>query len=418
VNLAVLSVVGFALAIIISCISRINVGFLAITFALVIGVLLGGMPARDVMAGFPGTLFVTLIGVTLFFSQATVNGTLDEITRRSVQIARGNTGFIPIIFFVLAAALSSIGPGAIATAALLAPVAMKIAGRAGVPAFLMAIVVCCGANAGTLSPIASSGIIANGLLERIGIVGQERSTYLNNLYVESIVGLGGYFLLGGYKLFGRRAQAANATDALAVKKPLTWQQKLTVTLLALMIAAVVVFQIDVAMGAFMAAAILTLARASDEEAAIKAIPWNVIVMVSGVIVLVSILERNGGLDLFTTILARFATQQSITGIIAFVTGLISTYSSSAGVVMPSFIPTIPGLIQKLGGGDPIAIAASINVGAFITDTSPLSTLGALCIANAAATEDRRILFNKMMAWGLSMSVVGAFVCWIFFGLLW
>jgi di/tricarboxylate transporter len=171
------------------------------------------------------------------------------------------------------------------------------------------------------------------------------------------------------------------------------------------------------MGALIAAAIMTLARASDEEAAIKAIPWNVIVMVCGVIVLVSILERNGGLDLFTSILARFATQTSVTGVIAFVTGLISVYSSSAGVVMPAFIPTIPGLIQKLGGGDPVAIAASINVGAFIVDTSPLSTLGALCIANAAAGEDRRKLFNKMMAWGLSMCIVGALVCWVFFGLL-
>ena len=171
------------------------------------------------------------------------------------------------------------------------------------------------------------------------------------------------------------------------------------------------------MGAFMAAAVLTLTGASDEEAAVKALPWNVIVMVCGVIVLISILEKKGGLDLFTTILSTFATKTSVTGVIAFVTGLISVYSSSAGVVMPAFIPTIPGLIRKLGGGDPIAIAASINVGAFIVDTSPLSTIGALCIASAAASEDRRSLFNKMLAWGLSMSVVGALVCWIFFGLL-
>ena len=105
------------------------------------------------------------------------------------------------------------------------------------------------------------------------------------------------------------------------------------------------------------------------------------------------------------------------GVIAFVAGLISVYSSSAGVVMPAFIPTIPGLIAKLGGGDAIAIAGSISVGAMIVDTSPLSTTGALCIASAAASEDRRALFNKMLAWGLSMSVVGALVCWVFFGLL-
>jgi len=104
-------------------------------------------------------------------------------------------------------------------------------------------------------------------------------------------------------------------------------------------------------------------------------------------------------------------------VIAFVAGLISVYASSAGVVMPAFIPTIPGLIAKLGGGDPVAIAGSISVGAMIVDTSPLSTAGALCIASAAPSEDRRSLFNKMLAWGLSMSLVGALVCWLFFGLL-
>jgi hypothetical protein len=79
------------------------------------------------------------------------------------------------------------------------------------------------------------------------------------------------------------------------------------------------------------------------------------------------------------------------------------------------LPTIPGLVDKLGGGDPLGIAASINVGAHLVDVSPLSTLGALCIAAAAPEEDRKALFNRMLAWGLSMSVVGALVCWLFFG---
>ena len=99
------------------------------------------------------------------------------------------------------------------------------------------------------------------------------------------------------------------------------------------------------------------------------------------------------------------------------TGLISAYSSSSGVVLPAFLPTIPGLIENLGGGDPIAIAASVNVGAHLVDVSPLSTLGAICIASAPATENRTVLFNKLLAWGLAMSVVGGFVCYIFFGVL-
>ena len=198
---------------------------------------------------------------------------------------------------------------------------------------------------------------------------------------------------------------------------MAWNQKLTVAMIALLLVGVSFFGIDVGMGAFIAVAVITLCRASDEAAAVKKMPWNVILMVSGVTVLISILERKGGMDVFTSILAQFSTQTSVTGVIGFVTGLVSVYSSSSGVVLPAFLPTIPGLIQKIGGGDAIAIASSINVGAHLVDVSPLSTLGALCIASAAASEDRRSLFNKLMIWGLSMSVVGAIVCWVFFGLL-
>ena len=123
------------------------------------------------------------------------------------------------------------------------------------------------------------------------------------------------------------------------------------------------------------------------------------------------------MDMLTSLLSEFSSAESITAVIALVTGVISVYSSSSGVVLPTFLPTIPGLIEKLGGGDPLAIASSINVGAHLVDVSPLSTLGALCISNAAPDVDRRRLFNQMLVWGLSMCLVGALVCWVFFGLL-
>ena len=181
---------------------------------------------------------------------------------------------------------------------------------------------------------------------------------------------------------------------------------------------VIGFQVDVMVGAFVGAVVLSLLRTADEEQAIKAIPWGVILMVSGVTVLIALMEKTGGMDLFTTILARFSTQATVTGVIAFVTGVISVYSSTSGVVLPAFLPVIPGLIVKLGGGDPMAIASSIIVGANLVDVSPLSTLGALCIAHAPLSEDRAKLFNQLLAWGLSMAVVGAIVCFVLFGVLW
>src|SRR5437879_7350584 len=98
-SLPVLSIVAFAIAIIISCVSQINVGFLSIAFAFIIGVFFGGMKVADVAAGFPTNLFLILVGVTLLFSQASVNGTLDKVAKQSVKLARGNVGVIPVLFF-------------------------------------------------------------------------------------------------------------------------------------------------------------------------------------------------------------------------------------------------------------------------------------------------------------------------------
>src|SRR5438105_7577147 len=137
-NIPVLSLTALLIAILISCVSRLNVGFLSIAFALVIGVFFGGLKAPAVIAGFPTSLFLTLVGITLLFSQARVNGTLDKVAKLSVKLARDRPGMIPIIFFALALILATIGAGHIAAPALLAPVALAIGQKAGVAAVLAA----------------------------------------------------------------------------------------------------------------------------------------------------------------------------------------------------------------------------------------------------------------------------------------
>ena len=415
-NLAVLTLIALLIAILVSSVSRINVGFLSIAFALVIGVFFGGMKVQAIVAGFPSSLFVTLVGITLMFSLAHVNGTLDKVARLSAGLAGNRPGMIPIIFFLLALVLATVGVGNIAAAALLTPLALAIGTRAGISAFLVTIMVGNGANAGGLSPFAPTGIIANDLMARIGLTGFQWRNYLNSLAAQSFVAFAGYFALGGIKLL-RRVDDAVVLSLQEDIEPFNHKQKLTLAVIVALVASVVFLKVDVTLGAFVGAMLLILFRAADEEAAVKVMPWNVILMVSGVTVLIALMEKSGGMDLFSTILAKFSTKTSVTGSIAFVTGVISVYSSSSGVVLPAFLPTIPGLIAKLGGGDPLAIASSINVGSHLVDVSPLSTIGALALASAPPSEDRRALFMKLLAWGLSMCVVGAVVCFVFFGLL-
>jgi hypothetical protein len=139
-------------------------------------------------------------------------------------------------------------------------------------------------------------------------------------------------------------------------------------------------------------------------------------MVCGVGVLVSVMDKTGGMDLFTTGLSQITTPGTANGMMAFVTGLISTYSSTSGVVYPAFLPAVSGLVEKLGGGSPLEIALSINVGAALVDVSPLSTIGALALAAVpAGAADTRKLFRSLLIWGFAMAIVGAVFCQLFIG---
>jgi di/tricarboxylate transporter len=407
---AVLSLLALLVAIVLSCTSRINVGLLAIAFAWLIGTGPAGWRADQVMAGFPASLFITLTGVTLLFGLAEVNGTLERLARRVIRWSGGHPRVVPIVFFLAAGLLSSVGPGAISAVALLIPLAMAIGIQAGVPRVLTALMVANGANAGNLSPISAVGIIANSRMAEAGLGEHEFRVWFANFAAHLLVAAAAWLLFRRTDAPPASTDAAAAGTGAAGPDALSRAQRLTALVITAWIVGVVGFELNVGLAAFAAASVLIVIGHGDEATAIKRIPWSVILMVCGVTVLIGVLEKTGGLDLFTALLAAIATPATINGTIAFVSGLISSWSSTSGVVLPAFLPTVPGLVEQLGGGNPLAIALSINVGASMVDVSPLSTIGALCVATVTDAVAARRLFRQLLIWGLSMALVGAILC--------
>ena len=423
-NLAWISLAALIVAITLSMVTSVNVGVVSLALAWIVGVYMGGMETSKVIGTFPIDLLINLVGITLLFGMANNNGTLGRIAARAVRACRGNAGVMPIMFFFIAVTLASIGPGNIATTAIMAPMAMAVALRAAIPPFLMALMVGNGAQAGALSRFAPTGIIVNKNMEAIGLAGHETSTYLNNLLAHAVVTFVAYFIFGGWKLFTRPRvapvelaqsdQAGARGDAEIVDiEPFEARHWLTVSVIVALVLAVIEFRAHVGLAALTGAALLSLGRAADEKDAIKKMPWSVILMVCGVTVLIGVLSAQRGMDLFTDLLARIATPGTVTFMIALVTGAVSVYSSTSGVVLPAFLPTVPGLAARLGA-DPLSIAASMYVGGHLVDLSPLSTIGALCIAALPNEAGAKKLFNQLLWWGLSMMVVGATICWILF----
>jgi len=236
-------------------------------------------------------------------------------------------------------------------------------------------------------------------------------TFAYNALAHAFVGIGGFLVLGGWRLFRRGAVRASADERALPFERAHW---LTTAGIGVLVVSVAGFGLDTGMMALIVSAVLILLRAADESRAIQRMPWGVMLMVTGVTVLIALMQSAQGLDLITAAIASLSTPATIAPVVAFGSGVVSVYSSTSGVVLPAFLPMAPDLAQRLGGVDPLDIAWSINVGASLVDLSSLSTVGALFIAGAPPGTDTRALFNGLLAWGLSMSLVGAGLCWLFF----
>ena len=440
---ALVSILALVILVGISCVNEdLNVGFLGIAFGIIVGGVFAGTPASKVMNAFPLSLFMILVGVTFLFGMAQTNGTMEKLTAYSIRACKGNTALVPIIIYILATFITTIGPGNIAGCALMAPVAMAIASKVKMPAFLMTLLVVGACNGAAFSPFAPTGIISNGIIAKcapeLGIPADYLNTlawkiHFNSTIAQGFVNIGGFFVMGGLKWIREQKGAALDIDELAPKpEPFNAAQTTTLLLVAILIILVVVPGLPGVKGtlpktitnmlsnvgsiSFVLSIVLMLTGDGDSKAAVKVMPWSVIMMVCGVSVLIDVMDKAGGLNFLVEVMASVAGPTTICFWTAFVPAVISAYSSSSGVVMPMFLPMTPGLVE-LTGGDPIAIISAIDVGSHLVDTSPLSTLGALCIASAGEEEDKGVLFRKLLIWGLSMSIVSGIVCYVFFGLL-
>lgn len=419
-----IALIALGIVVVLSCTNRVHPGFLALALAWVIAVYISPLHGveldlkKDVLAKFPTDLFLTLTGVSLLFTQAHLNGTLDRIANVAVRLCRGNVGMIPWMFFLLSAGFAMAGAGNIAAAALMAPTAMAIASKTRIPATLMTILVGHGAIAGGMSSIAPLGIIAERQMTSIGLPGNGTEIFLHNLLANLAAAVLGFLAFGGVPLF-RRWYDAKADDNVALddQRFLARHWATLAVIVALMISTLFL-NVDVGMGAFAGAVVLALSGLADDTNAVKQMPWSVILMVCGVNVLTALLEKLGGTQLFASLIVAISSASTAPAIFGFVAAIVSVYSSTSGVVLPAFLPMVKQVAENLPGSDPLALALAVIVAGNLVDSSPLSTIGALCVAGAGPNEDRRALFNRVLLWGMAMSVFGAGWCFVLYGLFW
>jgi len=393
--MALFSLSLLVVAIILGFTRKMNAGLICIGFSLILG-RVAGIPDKQIIAGFSYNLFLTLLGVTYLFSLAQNNGTLKLIAMKVVALAGKRSYLVPIYIFVFSTILSAIGPGCIPTMAIMMVFAMTLAAELNIhPAMLSAIVVL-SASGGGVSPIAPTGIIAinacaaGGMTQDVGI-----PFLINGIAAAAVYSAVVYIFFGGYKI------KSVESDAMKIKESFNRNQIITIIGILVMIVMVMFLKYNVGLVSFLIAAVLSALGVADETDALKKVPWGTLVLVSGVSVLISLISKLGGIKMLSTALASIMTPSTATAIVSLSAGLLSWVSSTSGVVMPTLIPTVPGICEAMNGAvDPVEMATALSMVSHTGGISPLSTGGGLALAAytsvaGSSAEEQSKLFMTM-----------------------
>lgn len=412
-SMAVFSLVLLVLAIFLGFFRKMNTGLIAFAFALLLGKM-AGIADKEIIKGFNYSLFIMLLGVTYLFSLAQMNGCLELLAKKVVAMAGKRTWLIPIIIYLFSTVLSAIGPGTVPTMAIMMVFAMALAAEMNInPAMLSALSVL-GASGGGVSPLASTGIIGINLCAGFGVTGTEIPFLVNGILSSTVYGTVVYFICGGYKLHSSGETSLN--DLPTFNK----NQIITLVGIAVLVFVVMVLKINVGLAAFGVAAVLSLLRVADETKAILRIPWGTLLLITGVGVLMNMIIKVGGIALLADLLASVMTERTAMTVLGLTSGIMSWFSSTSGVVMPTLLPVIPDIIARIGGDlNPIEMATGITMMSNTAGISPLSTGGALALAaySSAANsnpEEQQSLFLRMFGISALGVVVLAFLA--YFGL--
>lgn len=371
--MAILSLVFLFLAIFLGFWRKTNMGLVAFGLALVLGKI-AGVAAKTIQAGFPTKLFVTLLGVMLLFSIAQENKTMEQMARRIISLAGKRTALIPIIVYVFSAVLAAVGPGTVPVMGLMAVFTCSLAAEMRISPVLLSATSVLGAAAGGLTPIAPTGILGLSLAEEQGITGIALPYALNMVMAMTVYFVVIYIVLKGYQM---KSQAEVSEMKIT---PLDRSQAITLAGIVLLVVLVVGMGYDVGLTSFTIAMVLLLAKAGDQKKAIAGIPWGTLLMIAGINTLMAMVIALEGIDLLADGLASLMTPATAPGIMGVTAGIMSFFSSTSGVVMPTLIPTVSGVAAQVGGVSALSLISAITNTASAAGMSPISTGGSMGLA--------------------------------------
>jgi di/tricarboxylate transporter len=451
----VLSIIMLAAMFLLATVLPLNMGALAFVGAFLLGAVVLGMSTNDILANFPGGLFLTIVGVTYLFAIAQNNGTIDLLVRGAVRLVGNKVALIPWVMFAITAVITAVGALSPAAVAIIAPIALSFAGKYKISPLLMGMMVIHGAQAGGFSPIAVYGVTVNGIIAKTDLEANPMAIFLASLLFNLAIAVVLSVVIGGNRFRSTKAgraveQAAETRMSVSVgarAAGVTLQgsgsdissagvsSKGTsgnagaaatgetangarasvpqlVTILGLIALAVISlgFKVDVGFVSITIAIVLALVSPAAQKGAVNKISWSTVLLICGMLTFVGVLEEAGTIKFVSDGVAGMGMPLIAALLICYIGAVVSAFASSTAILAALIPLAVPFL--STGEIGAVGVIAALAVSATIVDVSPFSTNGALVLANAPESVDKDRFYKKILGYSGIVIVVGPLLAWL------
>ncbi|CAI0875507.1 SLC13 family permease [Serratia entomophila] len=388
---------------------KINIGVISIVFSY-LACNAAGISDKGVVSLWPLDLFFILLSVTFFYGFPLANGTLSLIAEKIVYKTQSRPWAIPIVLYFCVVIFSGVGPGHYAAFAFISPLVMIISSQIKMHKMLAAIIVYSGACAGGFNPFTLGGRVTHALITNAGYTPEMAMRYTmavsrNTFIAHTIVFFLAYLIFKGYKI--RPSENMLPPERLAKKQKMTLLLVCIVFILVIVPAVLLAIDpansyikmsvkfLDPAFLSFVGIVLCLLFKAGNERDAMKNIPWDIIMMICGLGMLIELAINLGTMDILSGWINTLNADKD-SHFIVYVVGIISSimalFSSTMGAVMPTIYPIIP----KVNSTHTELLFSVVTVFATFTGYSPFSTGGALVLAGVSEDKERKKLFVQLM----------------------
>lgn len=186
---------------------------------------------------------------------------------------------------------------------------------------------------------------------------------------------------------------------------------LTLTCLLVVVVLSVGFDVNIGYLGLTAAVVQQLALRLDPGEIVSRIPWNIVLLIGGLLTYVGLMQDMGAFTRISDLLRVDGSPMLSLLVLCYIAGLTS-FAASSIAVFATTMPLVPAVVAD--GASPVGAVLAVALASILVDINPLGITGGL-ILGAAAPDDRPPLFRHLLTYGVVSVIVGPALACAAFG---